>query len=92
MQRKEEISMRIIHLSYTDCWGDHLTASTKMRDSKTLASQGESATGMNQIRAVGSKGCFYNVCGAVGAGRQAAPQLRWEAGLQARGSFVLLLV
>lgn len=49
--------------------GDHLAASAKTKGSKYLAPQGESATGMNQIRAVGSKGPFYHVCGAVGAGR-----------------------
>ena len=59
--------------------GDHLAASAKTKDSKYPAPRGESAIAVNQIQAVGSKGCVYRVCGAVGAGRQVAPQLRWEA-------------
>lgn len=48
---------------------DHLAASAKTKGSKYLAPQGESAIGMNQVRAVGSKGRFYHVCGAVEAER-----------------------
>lgn len=49
--------------------GDHLAASAKPKGSKSLAPQGLSAIGMIHIQSVGSKGRFYHISGAAGAGR-----------------------